>query len=82
MRMVRASYTLLSRSLILCIESFILGIPKETLESQIISSGVVPADDIPGIVKFVQTCLAVDPASRPSADDLFVNEWVEPGFAS
>ena len=63
-----------------CIGFFKLRVPEETLESQIISSGVVPADDIPGIVKFVQTCLAMDPADRPSPDDLYWNEWVEPGL--
>jgi len=61
---------------------FKLGIPEETLENQISSSGVVPADDIPGIVKFIQTCLTLDPANRPSPDDLFENEWVGPGLES
>ena len=62
---------------------FKLEIPEETLESQIIASGgAVPADDIPGIVKFVQTCLTMDPAKRPSPNDVFGNEWVEPGFES
>ena len=61
---------------------FKLEIPEETLESQIIASGVVPASDILGIVKFIQTCLTLDPANRPSLDDLFKNEWVEPGFES
>jgi serine/threonine protein kinase len=66
-----------------CIGLFKLEIPEETLESQIIASrGAVPADDIPGIVKFVQTCLTMDPAKRPSPDDVFGNEWVEPGFES
>jgi len=31
------------------LESFKLGIPDETLESRIVTSGVVPADDIPGV---------------------------------
>jgi hypothetical protein len=61
---------------------FKLGIPEETLESQIIANGAVPADDIPGIVKFVQACLTIDPAKRPSLDDVFGNEWVKPGFES
>ncbi len=60
--------------------SFKLGIPDETLESQIVTSGVVPADDIPGIVKFIQACLTLDPATRPSPDDLFRSEWVQPGL--
>ena len=59
---------------------FKLGIPEETLENQLSSTGVVPADDIPGIVKFIQTCLTIDPTSRPTPDDLFRHEWVQPGL--
>ncbi|KIM48539.1 hypothetical protein M413DRAFT_20917 [Hebeloma cylindrosporum] len=59
---------------------FKLRIPEETLESQIIASGVVQADDIPGLVKFVQTCLTLDPADRPSPEDLCDDVWVTPGF--
>jgi len=82
MRMVCASYlTYFFQIADFCIGLFKLGIPKETLESQIIASGgAVPADDIPGIVKFIQTCLTVDPAKRPSVDDVFWNEWVKPGL--
>ncbi len=60
--------------------SFKLGIPGETLESRIVASGVVPADSIPGIIKFIQACLTLDPATRPSPDDLFRSEWVRPGL--
>ena len=63
-----------------CTGIFKLGIPDETLEKQISSTGVVPADDIPGIVKFVQTCLTLDPTNRPTPDDLFRHEWVQPGL--
>lgn len=59
--------------------AFKLEISDETLESQIGKSGVVPADDIPGIVKFIQACLTLDPATRPSPDDLFRGEWVQSG---
>ncbi|KIM48541.1 hypothetical protein M413DRAFT_20919 [Hebeloma cylindrosporum] len=59
---------------------FKLGIPEETLERQIIASGVVPVNDIPGLVKFVQTCLTLDPGARPSPEALCENEWVKPGF--
>jgi len=59
---------------------FKLGIPEETLENQLSSTGVVPADDIPGIVKFIQTCLTIDPTNRPTPDDLFRHEWVQPGL--
>ena len=62
--------------------SFKFGIPDETLESRIVTSGVVPADDISGIVQFIQACLTLDPAGRPSPRDLFWSEWVEPGLES
>jgi len=63
------------------IGSFKLKIPEETLESQISASGLVPTDDIPGVVKFVQKCLTINPAHRPSAVDFLDDEWMEPGFA-
>ena len=36
---------------------------------QISSSGVVLADDIPGIVEFIQMYLTMDLANRPSSPD-------------
>ncbi|KIM48527.1 hypothetical protein M413DRAFT_20908 [Hebeloma cylindrosporum] len=56
------------------------GIPKATLEGQIITSGVVPADDIPGLVKFVEKCLTLDPEDRPSPKDLLGKEWLKLGL--
>jgi len=38
------------------------------------SQVVVPADGIPGIDKFIQTCQTTDPANRPLSDELFRNE--------
>ena len=63
-----------------CIGIFKLETPSETLESQISSSGTIPADDIPGVVKFIQACLTLNPSDRPTTDDLFRHEWVQPGF--
>ena len=60
-----------------CVGIFKLETPNETLESQIASSG---ADDIPGVVKFIQACLILNPADRPTPDDLFRDEWVQPGL--
>jgi hypothetical protein len=81
MRTVRTSYIFFFQIVYFYVGLFKLGIPEETLEGQIVASGVIPADDIPGIMKFVQTCLTtVDPANKSSLDDLFRNEWVEPGF--
>lgn len=63
-----------------CIGIFKLETPNETLESQIASSGAIQADDIPGVVKFIQACLTLNPADRPTPDDLFRHEWVQPGL--
>ncbi|KAF8955829.1 kinase-like domain-containing protein [Flammula alnicola] len=60
--------------------TFKLEIPMETLQSQISSCAVVQAEDISGVVEFIQACLTLDPASRPTPDDLFQAEWVQPGF--
>ena len=63
-----------------CIGIFKLETPNETLESRIASSGAIQADDIPGVVKFIQACLTLNPADRPTPDDLFRHEWVQPGL--
>ena len=54
---------------------------KETLESQLTASGNIPAEDIPGVVKFLKTCLRLTPWKRPRAGDLVTDEWLEHAFA-
>ena len=39
--------------------------------------GTVQADDIPGVVTFMRRCVALDPASRPSALQLLNDKWLE-----
>ena len=56
-------------------------VPKETLESQLIASGNIQAKDIPGIVKFLKTCLQLTSWKRPKAGDLMFDEWLVPAFA-
>ena len=63
-----------------CIGIFKFETPNETLQSQISSSGAIHADDIPGVVEFIQACLTLNPADRPTPDDLFLHEWVQPGL--
>lgn len=63
-----------------CAGIFKLEIPKITLESRISSRGVIQADDIPGIIGFLQKCLILDPVRRPTAGDLISHEWLKLGF--
>ena len=56
-------------------------VPKETLESQLTASGNIKAEDIPGIVKFLKTCLRLTSWKRPKAGDLVLDEWLEPALA-
>ena len=55
-------------------------VPKETLESQLIASGKIPKEDIPGIVKFLKTCLRLTPWKRPRAGDLELDDWLDPAL--
>ena len=56
-------------------------VPNETLESQLTASGNIAAEDIPGIAKFLRTCLRLTSWKRPIAGDLKEDEWLKPAFA-
>ncbi|KIM91302.1 hypothetical protein PILCRDRAFT_520 [Piloderma croceum F 1598] len=47
------------------------------LEEILYSLGTVQADDIPGVAAFMRQCLALDPASRPSALQLLNDKWLK-----
>jgi len=47
------------------------------LEDILYGLGTVQADDVPGVAAFMRRCLALDPASRPSALQLLNDKWLE-----
>jgi serine/threonine-protein kinase SRPK3 len=47
------------------------------LEDIICGLGTVQADDVPGVAAFMRRCLALDPASRPTALQLLNDKWLE-----
>jgi serine/threonine-protein kinase SRPK3 len=47
------------------------------LEEILYGLGTVQADDVPGVAAFIRRCLALDPASRPSALQLLNDKWLE-----
>ena len=47
------------------------------LEDILYGIGTVQADDVPGLAAFMRRCLALDPASRPSALQLLDNKWLK-----
>jgi serine/threonine-protein kinase SRPK3 len=47
------------------------------LEEILYGFGTVQADDVPGVAAFMRRCLALDPASRPSALQLLNDKWLE-----
>ena len=47
------------------------------LEEILYGLGTVQADDVPGAAAFMRRCLALDPASRPSALQLLNDKWLE-----
>jgi len=58
-------------------------VPKETFERQLTTSrsGNIPEEHIPETVKFLKTCLRLNPLDRPHTVDLIVDKWLEPAFA-
>jgi hypothetical protein len=54
-------------------------IPQTDLKTRL--QGKVPQADIPGTISFIQQCLVLDAADRPSAMDLFSVRWVKEGSA-
>jgi len=47
------------------------------LEEILYGLGTVQADDVPGAAAFMRRCLALDPASRPSAQQLLNDKWLD-----
>ena len=47
------------------------------LEDILYGIGTVQADDVPGLAAFMRRCLALDPASRPSALQLLDDKWLK-----
>ncbi|KAH9474487.1 Serine/threonine-protein kinase SRPK [Psilocybe cubensis] len=62
---------------------FIEDIPEDTLESRFASSGMpnITPDQTRGAVQFLERCLVLDPADRPTIAELKSHPWLRPGFA-
>lgn len=71
-------------SLTLIIEGrFVEEIPEDTLESRFVTSGMpnITPDQTRQAIQFIEKCLALDPADRPTIAELKNNPWLKPGFA-
>ena len=47
-----------------------------TLEQAIANYNVLRPDDVAPAAEFIRTCLHLDPALRPTADELQEHEWL------
>jgi len=56
-------------------------VPDTNLKAELTTSGKLAAQDIPEAVKFLETCLSLDPEDRPTAANLMNNSWLKSGFA-
>jgi len=48
-----------------------------SLEDILYAIGTVQADDVPCVAAFMRRCLALDPASRLSVQELLNDKWLE-----
>jgi len=60
---------------------FIDDIPETNLTAALTASGKVAEQDIPEIVEFIETCLSLDPADRPTAGALMGHSWIKNEYA-
>ncbi|PPQ79030.1 hypothetical protein CVT25_002339 [Psilocybe cyanescens] len=62
---------------------FVEEIPEDTLKSRFVTSGMpnITPDQTRQAVQFIEKCLALDPADRPTIAELKNNPWLKPGFA-
>ena len=62
---------------------FVEEIPEDTLESRFVSSAIpnMTPDQTREAIRFIERCLALDPADRPTISELRHDPWLQPGYA-
>jgi len=60
---------------------FFEDIPETDLKAALKASGKVAEQDIPEIARFIEKCLSLDPADRPTVSALHTEPWIQKGLA-